>query len=184
MRRKKTRRRRICTQSARPRSCSNLFGNQRINVLVIVQGLRRFSLRKIIATDPFLRAEVDLPQSILPPPSKEWEATFRNLRDSAARLVRADAGRAGTGALDDHEHRESRAARRFSGAEPQYRCRAKAGVARRTRTSKNGCAPCSNIFRRSLRSPRSSSDCKKMSRRNFPTHNGALSAFAAQSDPA
>jgi ATP-dependent Lon protease len=29
------------------------------NVLVIVQGLRRFSLRKIIATDPFLRAEVD-----------------------------------------------------------------------------------------------------------------------------
>src|SRR5213076_3493075 len=56
------------------------------NVLVIVQGLRRFSLRKIIATDPFLRAEIDLPHSILPPPSKEWEATFRNLRDSAARL--------------------------------------------------------------------------------------------------
>ncbi len=56
------------------------------NVLVIVQGLRRFSLRKIIATSPFLRAEVDLPESILPPPSKEWEATFRNLRDSAARL--------------------------------------------------------------------------------------------------
>src|SRR6478672_5463456 len=56
------------------------------NVLVIVQGLRRFSLRKIIATDPFLRAEVDLPQSILPPPSKEWEAAFRNLRDSAVRL--------------------------------------------------------------------------------------------------
>src|SRR5436189_1189034 len=56
------------------------------NVLVIVQALRRFSLRKIIATDPFLRAEIDLPQSILPPPSKEWEATFRNLRDSASRL--------------------------------------------------------------------------------------------------
>src|SRR5947208_9510226 len=55
------------------------------NVLVIVQGLRRFSLRKIIATEPFLRAEVDLPESILPLPSKEWEATFRNLRDSAAR---------------------------------------------------------------------------------------------------
>src|SRR5215472_15339404 len=56
------------------------------NVLVIVQGLRRFSLRKIVATTPFLRAEVDLPESILPPESKEWEATFRNLRDSAARL--------------------------------------------------------------------------------------------------
>jgi ATP-dependent Lon protease len=56
------------------------------NVLVIVQGLRRFSLRKIVASSPFLRAEVDLPESILPPESKEWEATFRNLRDSAARL--------------------------------------------------------------------------------------------------
>jgi ATP-dependent Lon protease len=56
------------------------------HVIVIVQGLRRFSLRKIIATDPFLRAEVDLLQSIVPPPSKEWEATFRNLRDSAVRL--------------------------------------------------------------------------------------------------
>ncbi|KAF5407231.1 MAG: Lon protease 2 [Candidatus Udaeobacter sp.] len=56
------------------------------NVLVIVQGLRRFSLRKIVATSPFLRAEVDLPESIIPAASKEWEATFRNLRDSAARL--------------------------------------------------------------------------------------------------
>src|SRR5437667_7328927 len=56
------------------------------NVLVIVQGLRRFTLRKIVATSPFLRAEVDLPKSISPPESKEWEATFRNLRNSAARL--------------------------------------------------------------------------------------------------
>ena len=51
------------------------------HVLVIVQGLRRFSLRKIVATSPFLRVEVDLPESIQPPESKEWEATFRNLRD-------------------------------------------------------------------------------------------------------
>jgi len=55
-------------------------------VLVIVQGIRRFSLRKIVATSPFLRGEVDLPKSTLPPATKEWEATFRNLRDSAARL--------------------------------------------------------------------------------------------------
>jgi ATP-dependent Lon protease len=56
------------------------------NVLVIAQGLRRFTLRKIVATSPFLRAEVDLPESVSPPESKEWEATFRNLRDSAAKL--------------------------------------------------------------------------------------------------
>src|SRR5216117_2287882 len=42
-------------------------------VLVIAQGLRRFSLRKIVATSPFLRAEVDLPQSVSPPASKEWK---------------------------------------------------------------------------------------------------------------
>src|SRR5206468_6873207 len=56
------------------------------HVLVIAQGLRRFSVRKIIAASPFVRAEVDLPNSVSPPESKEWEATFRNLRDSAARL--------------------------------------------------------------------------------------------------
>ena len=56
------------------------------HVVVIAQGLRRFSLRKIIGTSPFLRAEVDLPNSISPPQTKEWEATFRNLRDSAAKL--------------------------------------------------------------------------------------------------
>jgi ATP-dependent Lon protease len=56
------------------------------HVLVIAQGLRRFSLRKIIATSPFLRAEIDLPNSIVPKESKEWEATFRNLRESAAKL--------------------------------------------------------------------------------------------------
>ncbi len=56
------------------------------HVLLITQGLRRFTLRKIVATSPFIRAEVDLVNSIPPPESKEWEATFRNLRDSAARL--------------------------------------------------------------------------------------------------
>src|SRR5437588_4346093 len=30
------------------------------NVLVIVQGLRRFNLRRVVATSPFLRAEIDL----------------------------------------------------------------------------------------------------------------------------
>src|SRR5437764_12867991 len=53
------------------------------HVLVIAQGLRRFSLRKIVATDPFIRAEVDLLQSIPPAQSKEGEAEIRNLRDSA-----------------------------------------------------------------------------------------------------
>ena len=56
------------------------------HVVIIARGLDRFSLRKIVATSPFIRAEVDLLKSISPPESKEWEAEFRNLRDSAARL--------------------------------------------------------------------------------------------------
>jgi ATP-dependent Lon protease len=56
------------------------------SVVVVVQGLRRFQLRKIVATDPFIRAEVDLPEAIAPPVTSEWQAEFHNLRDSAARL--------------------------------------------------------------------------------------------------
>ena len=56
-------------------------------IVMIVQGIRRFAIRKIVATEPFLRAEVDLPESISPPASNEWQAEFQNLRDSAARLL-------------------------------------------------------------------------------------------------
>jgi len=56
------------------------------HLLIIAQGLSRFRLRKIVATSPFIRAEVDLMNSISPAESKGWEAEFRNLRDSAARL--------------------------------------------------------------------------------------------------
>jgi ATP-dependent Lon protease len=55
-------------------------------VVIVLQGLRRFALRKIIQTSPFIRAEVDLLNSKSPPHTKEWEAEFRNLRDSAAKL--------------------------------------------------------------------------------------------------
>jgi ATP-dependent Lon protease len=57
------------------------------HLVIVVQGLRRFALRKIIATAPYLRAEVELLDSKLPRATKEWEATFRNLRDSAAKLL-------------------------------------------------------------------------------------------------
>src|SRR5437667_263041 len=56
------------------------------HVLIIAQGLGRFRLRKIVATSPFLRAEIEVLESKLPPESKEWEAEFRNLGDSAARV--------------------------------------------------------------------------------------------------
>ena len=56
-------------------------------LVIVVQGLRRFAIRKIVATQPYLRAEIDLPQSIVPEQSSEWQAEFQNLRDSASRLA-------------------------------------------------------------------------------------------------
>jgi len=41
------------------------------HLLIIAQGLSRFTLRKIVATSPFIRAEVDLVKSISPPESKD-----------------------------------------------------------------------------------------------------------------
>ena len=76
--------------------------------VAVVQGLRRFSLRKIVTTHPYLRAEVDLLETIRPAPSKEWEATFRNLRDTAAKLFELspdipEQARAAVLSIDDPE---------------------------------------------------------------------------------
>ncbi|HEX4666570.1 MAG TPA: endopeptidase La [Chthoniobacterales bacterium] len=57
------------------------------SVVVIAQGLRRFAIRKVTQTAPFLRAEVELLNVLPPPATKEFEAAFRNLRDSAAKLL-------------------------------------------------------------------------------------------------
>ena len=77
-------------------------------VVIVVQGLRRFALRKIVQTSPFIRAEVELLDSKLPPATKEWEAEFRNLRDSAAKLLELtpdmpEQARAAVLSIDDSE---------------------------------------------------------------------------------
>src|SRR5438477_9793325 len=41
------------------------------HVIAIVQGLRRFALRKIVSAHPYLRAQIALLDSIQPPDSKE-----------------------------------------------------------------------------------------------------------------
>ena len=57
------------------------------HVVVIAQGLRRFAIRKVTQTAPFLRAEVEIVNVLPSPTTKEFEAEFRNLRDSAAKLL-------------------------------------------------------------------------------------------------
>src|SRR5262249_10525468 len=57
-------------------------------VVLLVHGLRRFRVRKVVQTSPYLRAEVEVLPS--PPPSaedKEAEAAFRNLRETSGQLV-------------------------------------------------------------------------------------------------
>lgn len=56
-------------------------------VVVIAQGLRRFKIRKVTQTVPYLRAEIEVLETLAPPATKEFEAAFRNLRDSAAKLL-------------------------------------------------------------------------------------------------
>jgi ATP-dependent Lon protease len=56
------------------------------HVVALAQGLRRFELRKLVQTDPYFRGEIALLNSVTPPATNEFEAAFRNLRDSAARL--------------------------------------------------------------------------------------------------
>ncbi|HSU86109.1 MAG TPA: endopeptidase La [Chthoniobacterales bacterium] len=57
------------------------------HVVVIAQGLRRFAIRKVTQAAPFLRAEVEIVNVLPSPTTKEFEAEFRNLRDSAAKLL-------------------------------------------------------------------------------------------------
>jgi ATP-dependent Lon protease len=56
-------------------------------VVIIAQGLRRFKIRNVTQTEPYLRAEIEVLETLPPPETKECEAAFRNLRDSAAKLL-------------------------------------------------------------------------------------------------
>ena len=58
-------------------------------VVLMVHGLRRFAVRKVVQEKPYTLAEIDLISSPPLPPAgdKEWEATVKNLRDTAGQLV-------------------------------------------------------------------------------------------------
>src|SRR5262249_38833232 len=57
------------------------------HVIVIAQGLRRFVIRKITQTAPYLKADIEVLDALPAPTTKEFEAQFRNLRDSAVKLL-------------------------------------------------------------------------------------------------
>ena len=58
------------------------------SILLVVHGLRRFAVRKVVQAQPSIRAEIELVESIPPPTGdKQWEAAFKNLRETAANLI-------------------------------------------------------------------------------------------------
>ena len=58
------------------------------SVLIVVQALRRIAIRRVVVSHPYLRAEVELLPSTNPPTNdKEWEASVKNLRESATKLA-------------------------------------------------------------------------------------------------
>ena len=57
-------------------------------VVLLVQALRRVTIKNYVQTDPFLRAEAEILASVHPPEDdKEAEAAFNNLRESATNLL-------------------------------------------------------------------------------------------------
>jgi ATP-dependent Lon protease len=65
-----------------------LLRQQPDTALVVVQALQRISIKKVISLQPFIRAEIDVLKNIPPAQQdKQWEATVKNLRETALRLV-------------------------------------------------------------------------------------------------
>ena len=57
-------------------------------IVLLVQALRRITIKNYVQTEPFLRAEVEVLASVRPPEDdKEAKAAFNNLRESAVTLL-------------------------------------------------------------------------------------------------
>jgi ATP-dependent Lon protease len=61
---------------------------QRENAAVLlVEGLRRFAVRRFVQQEPYLLAEIELVTTPPSPGGNEWEAALKNLRETAAELL-------------------------------------------------------------------------------------------------
>ena len=74
-------------------------------IVMIVQGMRRFALRKIVATEPFLRAEVDLAGIDLAAARQRMAGGISKPARQRGAPARTDAGRAGAGGDGRAQHR-------------------------------------------------------------------------------
>ena len=172
MRRRKIRRRRTFITVGTAAIVLKLLRQADDHVMVIVQGLRRFSFRKIVATTPFLRAEIDLLESIMPAPSKEWEADIPKFARFGREIVRTVAGRAGTGAPDVLSIEDPEQLADFLAPNLNVDVAQKQAMLEELDVEKRVRAV-QTRSPRSSRSRRSSRSCRRMCSRNFPMRNGA-----------
>jgi ATP-dependent Lon protease len=58
------------------------------SVVIVIQALRRITLRRVLSTEPYIRAEIDaLPSTPAPTDDPQWAATVQNLRQNADKLI-------------------------------------------------------------------------------------------------
>jgi ATP-dependent Lon protease len=63
------------------------------SALLIVNGLQRFAIRRVVQSAPYLRAEVEVLSSVRPSKvDAEWEATVKGLRETANELLELTPG--------------------------------------------------------------------------------------------
>jgi ATP-dependent Lon protease len=63
------------------------------SALLIVNALQRFSIRRVVQSEPYLRAEIDVLKPVAPPVGNaEWEATVKGLRETALQLLELTPG--------------------------------------------------------------------------------------------
>ena len=104
-----------CTRLASRVLVLKLMRQSENSVLIVVQALRRVGFGAS-AQQPYLRAEVDVLEQKLPPTDdKEWAASVKNLRESAAKLIELTPDAPGASAAVDLEYRGPGNAGRFPG---------------------------------------------------------------------
>lgn len=60
------------------------------NITALTRGIKRFKIKKVVETSPYLQAEIIQQKDILPTDKEEFEALLENIKDLALKIVQLD----------------------------------------------------------------------------------------------
>lgn len=60
------------------------------NITALTRGIKRFKIKKMVETSPYLQAEIIQQKDILPTDKEEFEALLENIKDLALKIVQLD----------------------------------------------------------------------------------------------